>query len=185
MMESAKCRSGRASDRVVATRPPGRGGKSSRPFGHEEGIAGEDAADVVLPADVRAPLEVVQSQLALEVLVHALGAPALLDASDELFSGHRLREGREDVVLDGTIAIGLLHHEPLRLAARVVAGKPRHELSWLVDTATVSFDAIHAGRAGSCGTRSARRGLFGENAFPPQRSETGAGLGPSTLARAR
>src|SRR5580658_52388 len=72
--------------------PLGSGGKSSGPFGHEEGVGGEDATDVVLPADVRVPLEVVQSQLALQVLGYALGTPALLDASDDLFPRHRFRE---------------------------------------------------------------------------------------------
>jgi hypothetical protein len=106
--------------------PLGSGGKSSGPFGHEEGVGGEDATDVVLPADVRVPLEVVQSQLALQVLGYALGTPALLDASDDLFPRHRFRERRKDVVLDGAIAFGLLHQEPLRLAARVLAGDDSH-----------------------------------------------------------
>jgi hypothetical protein len=39
---------------------------------------------MVLPADVRAALEVIESQLALEIFVHTLGAPALFDASNDL-----------------------------------------------------------------------------------------------------
>jgi len=75
-IESAKCRSGRVLDLVVSTRPSGLGGKSSCALGDEEGVTGEDTADVVLPAGVGAALEVVEAQLALEIFVHSLGAPA-------------------------------------------------------------------------------------------------------------
>src|SRR5579884_599214 len=120
MMESSKCRSGRAFDRVVAMRPSGLGGKRSCALGDEEGVAGEDATDVVLPAGVGAPLEVVQSQLALEVLVSALGTPALLDSSDELLAIQRFGQCRQHVVFDKAAPLDLVDDEPLLLAARVL-----------------------------------------------------------------
>ena len=74
MIESSKCRSGRERDLIVLTRPSGLGGESPRSFGDEEGVTSEHTADVVLPSDVRATLEVVQAQLALEGAGIRLGA---------------------------------------------------------------------------------------------------------------
>src|SRR5580658_11246361 len=120
--ESAKCRSGRALDRVVGTRPSGLGGKSSCALSDEKGVAGEDTADVVLPAGVGATLEVIEAQLALEIFVCALGAPALLDSSGELLARHRLRQSREDVMGDGAAALLFVNEQPLFFAASVLVG---------------------------------------------------------------
>src|SRR5271170_5085541 len=121
-IESAKWRSGRVLDRVVSTRPSGLGGKSSCALGDEEGVAGEDTADVVLPAWIGASLEVVEAQLALEIFVDSLGAPALLDPPHELLARDRLGQSGQDVVLDGAAALVLVDDEPLLFAARVVVG---------------------------------------------------------------
>src|ERR1700723_4429656 len=121
-IESAKWRSGRVLDLVVSTRRSGLGGKSSCALGDEEGVAGEDTADVGLPAGVGAPLEVVEAQLALEIFVDSLGAPTLLDPSHELLARHRLGQGGQDVVLDRASALVLVNNEPLLFAARVVVG---------------------------------------------------------------
>ena len=86
MMESSKCLSGRAFDRVASTRPSGLRGESARSLGHEKRVAGQHATEVMLKSDIRAALEVIQTQLALEVLVDAFGAPSLLETADELLS---------------------------------------------------------------------------------------------------
>ena len=88
MNESAKWRSGRDRERTVATRPGGRGGKSADAFSDHEGVAAEDDGDVVMPAWEGPPLEVVEPELALEVLVHPLGAPAFLEEADDLLLAH-------------------------------------------------------------------------------------------------
>src|SRR5580692_6888628 len=113
MIESAKCRSGRAFDLVVATRSSSLGGKSSCALSDEKCVAGEDTADVVLPAGVGAALERIEAQLALEVLVRALRAPALLDSSNKLLVRRRLRQSRQDVMRDGVAALLLVDEQPL------------------------------------------------------------------------
>ena len=77
MKESAKWRSGRASLRTVSTRPSARQGKNAMAFSHREGVAAEDDGYVVMPTAEFAALVVVETELSLEVLVGALGAPAL------------------------------------------------------------------------------------------------------------
>jgi hypothetical protein len=79
-MESSTCRSGPKRERVVLTRPWGLAGISSCAFSDEECVACEDTTDMMLPAEARAALEVVEPTLTLEVLVGALGAPSLLDS---------------------------------------------------------------------------------------------------------
>jgi hypothetical protein len=59
MRESGKCRAGRVAHRTGSILALGRGGKSSRVFGGEEGLACEHDADVVMPSDERAALVVV------------------------------------------------------------------------------------------------------------------------------
>src|ERR1700685_1705552 len=68
MKESAKWRSGRAADRVKGTFAFRRGGKSAGWFRADEGIAPQGDRDVVVPPWKRATLEVVEPELALEVL---------------------------------------------------------------------------------------------------------------------
>src|SRR5260221_2266994 len=122
MRESWKWRSGRARDRVVATRPSGLGGKTSGALGDEEGEAGERTTDVMWPAGVRASLEVVEAHLALEILVRPLGAPALLDATNQILPGHGSGERGEHVVLRWCARSGFLDDEPLLFAAHVTTG---------------------------------------------------------------
>jgi hypothetical protein len=76
--ESAKCRSGRDADRVGLRRPSGRGGKSTDAFGYHERVTTHDNRNVVVPPGERASLEVVETELALEVFIHALNAPPFL-----------------------------------------------------------------------------------------------------------
>src|SRR5262245_21296523 len=51
---------------------------------------------MVVPADEGAALEVVQAELALELLVHALSLPAVLNDPNDLLSGHPARETGEE-----------------------------------------------------------------------------------------
>jgi len=69
MNESAKWRSGRDSERVVSCVPSGRGGKTPREFGGDEGVAGENYGNVMVPAWPAPSFEVVEAQFAFEVLV--------------------------------------------------------------------------------------------------------------------
>src|SRR4051812_47396743 len=96
MKESAKWRSGRDADRVGTSFPSGRGGKTPHPFRNDERVAAQDDGDVVMPAREGAALEVVQSELALELFVRALGAPAFLDGAHDLLLRHAPRQRRED-----------------------------------------------------------------------------------------
>src|SRR5262245_33718434 len=97
MSESWKWRSGRDAERIVVFRADGRGGKSPRSLGGEEGEAAEGDGDVVVPAAEAAAFEVVEAELALEVLVDALGAPSFLEEVDELHEGHALVGGEVEV----------------------------------------------------------------------------------------
>src|SRR5919109_175125 len=99
--ESAKCRSGRAMERVVGVRFSAlslRGGKSSRLFGNEKREAEEDDRDVVVPATVRASFEMVAAKLALEVLVRPLGPPSFLQRPNDALAGHGARQCCEAVL---------------------------------------------------------------------------------------
>ena len=62
-------------------------------FRNEERVAAEYDRDVVMPARERAALEVVQAQVSLELLVGALGAPALLHDAHDLLLRHAARQG--------------------------------------------------------------------------------------------
>src|SRR5437868_5732088 len=126
MMESSKWRSGRAIERVVRTRPCCRGGKSSCAFSDEKGVAGEDAADMMLPAGVRPPLEVIQPELALQVLVYTLCPPTLLDPANELLWVHALGKRRQNAVLDGLAAPELFDDQPLVLAPDILSSDDSH-----------------------------------------------------------
>src|SRR5271169_1454108 len=135
--ESTKWRSGRATERTGFTRPSGRGGKSSRPFGHEEGVRAEHGGYVVVPAGEAPPLEVIEPQLALELLVGLLGAVPLLDEADDLLLGHPAGERGEEVAGGLVLAHGPLDQEPLlrRLESRLARhlhpaeGEPGSELT--------------------------------------------------------
>src|SRR5579871_948173 len=114
--ESAKCRSGRDFDRTVWIVPSRRGGKSSNALGHDEGVAAEDDRDVVMPSDEGATLVVIEAELALELLVDALGLPALLDDAHDLLLAHTRAQRRDEELGGLPLAVGPFDDEPDRLA---------------------------------------------------------------------
>src|SRR5690606_2784492 len=84
--DAAKCRSGRAFDRVVAkrtARPDCRGGKSSRLFGREKCKAEKNDRHVMVPTSVGPPFEMIESQLALQILVGSLRTPSLFQSAND------------------------------------------------------------------------------------------------------
>ena len=85
MKLSVKWRSGRERERVVGQRPSGRGGKTPHAFSDDERVAAESDRDMVVPAVEAPPFEVVEPQLALEIFVDALRAPALHHDTNEPF----------------------------------------------------------------------------------------------------
>ncbi len=123
MKLSGKCRSGRERLRVVSQRPSGRGEITLHAFGDDERVAAEGDGDVVVPAAETPSFEVVEAELALQVLVDALGAPALHDDADELSLGDVFGQGREEVVSGLLLAVAPLDEEPLGVALRVGAGR--------------------------------------------------------------
>jgi hypothetical protein len=78
MKESWKCRSGRDSERTVFLRADGRGGETSRAFSGDEGEAGERDRDVVMPPPEAAAFEMVEAELALQVLIDPFDRPAVM-----------------------------------------------------------------------------------------------------------
>src|SRR5271156_4156776 len=119
MKESSKWRSCRAVERIARTRPSARGGKMPQALAGDERIAAEDDGDVVMPAAKGASLVVIEAELALEVFVDALGAPALLGDAHELLSTGRLAQPRECVVSRRLLAVRPLDQEPVEPAIRV------------------------------------------------------------------
>src|SRR5580658_6282187 len=121
MKESSKWRSCRALERVTRTGPSSRGGEMPQAFAEDEGIAAEDDGDVVMPAAEGTAFVVIQSKLALEILIHALGAPAFLGDPDELLAARRFAHPRERVVRRGLLALGPLDQEPVLTAVDVAS----------------------------------------------------------------
>ena len=66
-------------------------------FSHHEGVAAEHDAYVVVPPAKASTLEVVETELALQVLVRALGAPALSGDAHERVERRVGRQRREVV----------------------------------------------------------------------------------------
>lgn len=116
MKESTKCRSGRDRERMGFSIPSRRGGKTPHPFSNDERVAAQDDGDVMVPARERAAFEVVEPELALELLIRALGAPSFLDDANDLLLAHAAGHRREDELRRLILAIGPLDHEPHRLA---------------------------------------------------------------------
>jgi len=118
MKLSAKCRSGREWLRVVSHRPSGRGGKTLHTFSDDERVAAEGNGDVVVPALEASSLEVVEAQLALQVFIDTLSAPALHDQPDELSLGDVLGQGGEEIVGGFVLAVAPLESEAIGLRSR-------------------------------------------------------------------
>ncbi len=131
MKESGKWRSGREKDLSVSIVSSGRGGKRPSMLGREEGVGGEDHRDMVVPAGPPSALEVVEAELTLEVLVHALGPPPLLNQPHERLLADLAQRHQEE--LGGLLfAVGPLGDEPLdrprrRVGAVVVRGDDASE----------------------------------------------------------
>src|SRR5258706_15911947 len=117
MNESLKWRSGRDLERTVSTHPCGRGGKSADAFSDHESIAAEDDGDVVVPARERAAFEVVEAELALEIFVHAFGAPALFEQANDFFFAHATWQRRKQELTRLLLVFGPLGDEPEWLAS--------------------------------------------------------------------
>ena len=84
-------------------------------FGNDEREAAEDDGDVVIPSGVRTPLEVIETQLAFYLFIHALRAPTLLGDAHDLLLAQPTRQRREGELCRLVFAFGPLHHEPYGL----------------------------------------------------------------------
>ena len=89
-----------------------------RTLSGQESVAAKDDGDVVMPSWEAAALEVVQAQLALEVLVGAFGAPALLEDPDDLLSTHASWQRGEREFRRLLFTVEPLGNEPERLSVR-------------------------------------------------------------------
>ena len=116
MRESWKWRSGRERERVGVRRPLSGGGKTPSTLGDEESVASESYRDVVMPALVATALEVVEAEFAFEVLIDALGTPALFDEPDERFTAGTPRQGGEMKMLGGGLPISPFAYQPQRFS---------------------------------------------------------------------
>jgi hypothetical protein len=67
-------------------------------FSGDERVAAKGDGDVVVPARKAAALVVVEPELSLQVLVNALGSPALHDEANELLLCRTARHAHEEVV---------------------------------------------------------------------------------------
>jgi hypothetical protein len=86
MNESTKWRSGRPRLRTVSICFSGRGGKRPDALGDDEGEAGQGNGDVVVPSAEATPLEMIEAELALEVLVYPFCSPTLFDDANGLLA---------------------------------------------------------------------------------------------------
>src|SRR5580658_11132056 len=111
--ESAKWRSGRRRERIVPTRPSGREGKKAKLLCDHEGVATERQGHVMLPSSPGTALEVIESQLPLQVLIDALGAPPLLENADHLLGAELPRDVYEREVRGLRLALGPLDDQVL------------------------------------------------------------------------
>ena len=66
-----------------------------------------------MPTDEAAPFEVVEPQLPLELLVHLLGAVALLDEADDLLLRHPPGQRGQEEVRRLLLGVGPLDEQPL------------------------------------------------------------------------
>src|SRR2546421_12379974 len=106
MKESGKWRSGRERLRVGSSLPSVRGGKTPHAFSDNEREAAEHDGDVVVPAGEAPPFVVVESELAFQVFVDALGAIAFFDETDQLLFVGSARQRRQGVVGGLALVLG-------------------------------------------------------------------------------
>ena len=116
MNESWKWRSGRERERQSFCGPSGRGGKTLRTFSDDERVAAEHDGDVVMPAGKSSTFVVVQAELALEILVGALDAPAIFYRSYESAQRGLARQRREIELRGCGLTVGPFDDEPDILA---------------------------------------------------------------------
>src|ERR1700722_7390750 len=90
-----------------------------QPLAEDERVAAENDGDMMIPAAEGTSFVVIQPEFALEVLVHALGAPAFFRDPYELLSARRLAHPRERVVRRGLLPVGPLDQEPVKAAVGV------------------------------------------------------------------
>jgi hypothetical protein len=88
-----------------------------RTFSDDERVAAEDDRDVMVPTWEAPALVVIETELALEILVGALRAPALHDQPHELLTGHLLWKRTEEVVRGLRFSVAPFNEKPYRLAA--------------------------------------------------------------------
>src|SRR5258708_23556100 len=150
--ESATCRSGRVLGRARSTVPAGRGGKTPHTLRDDEGVAADRDGNMVMPTGETPPLEVVEPELALHLLVDALGAVALLEEANELLLAHLPTQRGERKFRRFSFAIGPLDEEPDGFAlcgfGSVIGGdlhpaerEPRTELAPLCHRSIAPRDA--------------------------------------------
>src|SRR5580693_6719840 len=168
-------------------------GEMPQAFAEDEGIAAEDDGDVVMPAAEGRAFVVIQSKLALEILIHALGAPAFLGDPDELLAARRFAHPRERVVRRGLLALGPLDQEPVLTAVDVASvhldhGESRQQSAaaslpprgWTERTAwepaSERFDGHRRGRGarGFGHARDDRRGIHAHGVVEVEPSKSGA-----------
>jgi hypothetical protein len=83
-----------------------------RTFSDDERLAAQDDRDVMMPTGEPSAFEVIEAEFTLEVLVGALGAPALHDQSYELLARHLVRERAEEVIRRLRFPVSPLDQEP-------------------------------------------------------------------------
>ncbi|WP_395854275.1 hypothetical protein [Cystobacter fuscus] len=92
--------------------PLGPRGKMPHAFGDDERVAAKSHGDVVVPTGKATALVVVEPEFSLQVLIDALGSPALHDEADELLLGRTARYGDEEVVGWLRLALAPLNEKP-------------------------------------------------------------------------
>src|SRR5512132_1775601 len=87
-------------------------------FGNDEREAAEDDGDVVMPSSVRTSLEMIETELALQLFIDALRAPTLLGDAHDLLLAQPTWQRRKDELCRFILAFGPFHHEPYGLVRR-------------------------------------------------------------------
>lgn len=120
---------------MVASTAPGSKGKK-RWAEREEAVCHRAEAGVVVEAAPRSPLEVVEAEFLLHLLVVALDAPAQLGRPDEVLERGAVRQCREPELGRFLLALWPCAGEPLQLAR------------WMASTVPSGDADAHGGEAG-------------------------------------